>query len=425
MLIKIKSPKYLSTVSIFFLFLLMLWSMSPWFAWKYTEIMAVAISGCFLLLRFILLMGYCRNNTITYSLLTAIAFAFLVYLMMRFRFVVRVWGVFNFVRTILVFVFVMLMNKEEKKRIVSIITTIYAWILGISMIAYAIVMLGVDLPYIIIEKPDNLFYPPFRNYGLFIMGSATSVSFLRFQSIFTEPGHLGVISAVFLYINRYELKRKSVLIIFISVLITLSLAAYVLLILGILIYIVAKSKNIIGPLLKVVITTTLLIVIGYYYYLKNPDSIVSTMILSRFELDENKGIRGNNRTRASFDYYYETQFITSTQNILLGKNLNEFEYMVLLGRGGNNSYKVFLLRYGSIALVLLFLLYFSIVAVKPSRLGFGLLLLCCISFLQRTQTPLWEMQLFLFIGAIQYFHTEKNEPPCDKLRGIKPDSRIN
>ena len=395
----------LSTIGILFLFLLMLWSMQPWFAWNYTEIMIVAFSGCFLLLRFVLIY---KKHTVTYSILIAISFAFLVYFMIRLRRTQSILGILNFIRTLLVFIFVMTMTKYEKEKTVNLATTIYAYIMATSIVAYLLVIVGFKLPYSIIEKPDSLFYPPFRNYRLFIIGTAQSVFFQRFQSIFTEPGHLATISALFLYINRYEIKRKSVLVIFISLLMSLSLAGYVLLILGYLIQMTARSKKIYITIFKITAVTALFFGIGVFYYIKYPDSMLSRLILRRFELDERKGIRGNNRTSKNFNYFYETKFLTSTGSIIWGADLSEAQRFSLLGRGGNNSYKVFLLNYGIISLILLFFMYFSIAAVNPSRLGFGLLLLYSASFLQRTQTPLWDMQLFLFIGAMQCFQTESS-----------------
>jgi hypothetical protein len=324
--------------------------------------------------------------------------------MARLRLAPGVLSVFNFIRSVLVIAFVILMTKDEKRKIVTFTTTIYAWIVGISIVAYLLVLAGIRLPYSIIKKPDNLFYPPFLNYRLYVMlYYSTPRLFQRFQSIFTEPGHLGMISAFLLYINQYNFKRKRVLVIFISMLISFSLAGYVLFGIGFLIHIAAKSKYFYRTLFKFALAGALVGGAGYYYYINYPDTAVSRLILSRLEFDEVRGISGDNRTKSKFNNHYETQFLTSTENILWGERLTEFQYTSILGYGGNNSYRVFLLRYGSISLILLFLMYFSIAAVKPSRLGFGLLLVYCASFVQRT-SALWDMQLFLYIGAVQYFY---------------------
>jgi len=360
----------LSKLSIFFLFLLMLWSMWPWFAWTHAGFMTVAFGSCFLLLRLILCTKDRNNYTVVHSVLFVIFFILLVYFMTLLRNATGLMTIIHFVRIVMVFVFVMLMGKDEKKQIVAMVTTLYAWIVGISMIAYFFVIAGGNLPYSIVRVPENLFYPPFRNYGLFILPDVQhNLDIIpRFRSIFTEPGHLGTISALLLYINRYELRKKRVLIIFISVIISFALAAYVLAILGYFIQLIAKSKRIFKSLLKIITVSALLIGIGVSFYVRYPENIVSILILSRFEHDETRGIQGNNRTTDDFDHFYETQFLTSTENILWGMNLSEAEQWVLFGRGGNNSYRVFLLNNGVIALLLVFLMYFSIVAIATFTL---------------------------------------------------------
>ena len=402
--INIKDTFSISTISVFILFLLMLWSMMPWFSWKYKGIGMIAISCIFIFSRSVT--GW--KSKFKRTLLITIGFTFLVYSMVRLRNSSGLNDIINSICPFIVFVFVITMNKIERKNIVYMSTNIYAWILGISLIAFILVQNGFPLPYHIITTQEDRIasYPPFKNYILFI-NSTRSLVVERFRSIFTEPGHLGTISALFLFVNKYEIKRKSVLVIFIALLMTVSLSAYVLSFLGYLIYIVANSKRLYKTVTMILLFSSVIVTAGYYLSIRYPDNLLNRRILLRLALDEDKGIAGNNRTTANFDYYYETQFLTSHQSILFGKKMDENERYSILS-GGNNSYRVFMFQNGAISMILLFLMYFSIVAVKPSRLGFGLLLLYCISFTQRTQTPLWAMQLFLFVGAIQCFYDGKH-----------------
>jgi len=385
----------------------MLWSADPWFSWVYRGITIFALSGCFFLLRIILFTRYYKKNMVTYSVIICILFAFMTLFMIR----VRNGGlieILNFVRLLVVFILVLTMTNDEKKDIVSMTTNLYAWIVGVSIVGYVLLLAGVNMPYSIIEKPDSLFYPPFENYGAFILLSHDGRlgDFQRFQSVFTEPGHLGTISAILLYINKYDLKLKSVLVIFIGTLLSLSFAAYALVGLGYLIFIMAKSKQIHKTILKIGMVTVLVVSLGAYFYVRYPESVFSIMILGRLGFDESSGDILAERTRGHVSHFYETQFLSSTENILWGVDLSEAQRFALFGRGGSNSYRVFLINNGIISVIILFLMYFSIVAITPSKLGFGLLFLCSISFMQRIQTPLWEMQLFLFIGAVQCFFSK-------------------
>jgi hypothetical protein len=359
-----------------------------------------------------------KKNKISFYSIFIISLFILVLFMVRIRNTERLSTILNFIRYIMVFIFVIIMSSDEKKKIVDLTTVFYSIIIIVSIVAYLLVIAGIGLPYSIITKEGYNSYPPFLNYKLFIAqyftGPSTYTLFQRFQSIFTEPGHLGMISSFLLYINHYELKRKSVLIIFISVIMSLSLAAYILSVIGYFIQIIANSKNMHKTILKISIIALLLGVMGFYYYTMNPDSTISRIILRRLEFNANRGIRGNNRTTEKFNYYYNTKFLQSTENILLGQKMNEYQFMSLLGYGGNNSYQVFILQYGVISLFLLFFLYFNIVFNKPSRLGYGLLVIYCASFMQRTYA-LWDMQLFLFIAAIQCFYCKTKIMSIEKV----------
>ena len=81
---------------------------------------------------------------------------------------------------------------------------------------------------------------PYYSWGfsnsLFLILPITSFPFPRFQSIFLEPGHLGMISSLMLYMIRYNMRSWQGIIIFLSSLLSMSLAAYMLLFLGMVIY---------------------------------------------------------------------------------------------------------------------------------------------------------------------------------------------
>jgi hypothetical protein len=220
--------------------------------------------------------------------------------------------------------------------------------------------------------------------------------FSRFQSIFTEPGHIGMIAALILYVNKYRLRKLSVFVIFVGLLLSLSLAAYVLLVLGYCIYQFADGKKIYKKLAVVLSLIVLLGGVGLYLYNEYPDSVVTKLIVNRLRYDEEKGIAGNNRTTSGFDYYYTKYFLGTSDMIWgTGPELSQEKFP-----WGVNSYKSFFFTYGFIGIVSLFLFYFSMSV--HSRLLFGLFIIYCASFLQRTYA-LWEMELFLFVGASSLF----------------------
>jgi hypothetical protein len=299
-----------------------------------------------------------------------------------------------------VFFFAVQMKDYEKEKLVRWTTTLYAWIIGISMIFYIlIVFFGITFSYSLIEHSSEG-YPAFRNYKFLVMRDELAI-FHRFQSIFLEPGHIGMIAALILYVNKYRLKKLSVFIILMGLLVSLSLAAYVLLILGYCIYQFSGGKQIYKKIIIVLLTIMLFGNLGLYLYNEYPDSVVTKLIVSRLQYDEEKGIEGNNRITSRFDENYYTKYFLGTYDMIWG--ISPEVYRQRFYRAGN-SYKLFFLQYGFIGVVSLFLFYFSMSI--HSRLLFGLFIVYCASFLQRTYA-LWEMELFLFVGAMGIFRKQE------------------
>lgn len=99
-----------------------------------------------------------------------------------------------------------------------------------------------------------------------------------------------MISSLLLYVNQYNLKRISVFILFISVLISFSLAAYVLLILGMILYYLLKSKHYFRRVFRVSFFLCSAVVISVIFYVNNPDSVYSKLVVARLDYDEERGI---------------------------------------------------------------------------------------------------------------------------------------
>jgi hypothetical protein len=140
---------------------------------------------------------------------------------------------------------------------------------------------------------------------------------------------------------------------------------------------------------------TLLGSIGLYMYNEYPDSPVTVLIVNRLQYDEEKGVTGNNRLTSAFDDNYYTKYFLGTSDMIWGIKPEVYQEKFRLA---GNSYKLFFIRYGFIGIVSLFMFYFAMACSTNSRLLFGLFLLYCASFLQRTYA-LWEIELFLFVGA--------------------------
>jgi hypothetical protein len=361
---------------------IMLCSMKPWFVWDNPAILYILIIF-FILTR----LPFARRINKKHCVLLILCF--ILYTVVDVphindakRFVEYIFR--HFICTSLV----ILLLSEEKASLVKIFINFYAGVLLFSTIIYVLVILGMPIYSYQVSINDPYYSWGFSN-SLFLILPITSFPFPRFQSIFLEPGHLGMISSLMLYMIRYNMRSWQGIIIFLSSLLSMSLAAYMLLFLGMVIY-----KLSFGNLLKTITFLLMILMTCTMAYNFFPNSYFSQAILLRLEYDEDKGFKGNNRISEDFEYYYNNKFY-KTEHVLLG--IGGDNISTISGEGGNSSYKVFIVQYGILGLVVLSVFFFVIVWYSKSSFVRGLLLLYVASFWQRPYA-LWEVELFLFIS---------------------------
>lgn len=372
----------LSRISLYLVSFIMLCSMKPWFVWDNPAILYILIIF-FILTR----LPFARRINKKHCVLLILCF--ILYTVVDVphindakRFVEYIFR--HFICTSLV----ILLLSEEKASLVKIFINFYAGVLLFSTIIYVLVILGMPIYSYQVSINDPYYSWGFSN-SLFSILPITSFPFPRFQSIFLEPGHLGMISSLMLYMIRYNMRSWQGIIIFLSSLLSMSLAAYMLLFLGMVIY-----KLSFGNLLKTITFLLMILMTCTMAYNFFPNSYFSQAILLRLEYDEDKGFKGNNRISEDFEYYYNNKFY-KTEHVLLG--IGGDNISTISGEGGNSSYKVFIVQYGILGLVVLSVFFFVIVWYSKSSFVRGLLLLYVASFWQRPYA-LWEVELFLFIS---------------------------
>lgn len=375
----------LSNVSITIATLIVLYSSMPYFVWNIAAIKPV------LLVSFI----FFRSFLIEKTILEKIKLPLFIYCVLWFYLYIfhadETSEIFTTIITrLLPVLFVILFSTKEKKSLLNYITNVFASIIVLSLLFYILWFLGVDLPFFSFEHPDS-FYGEFANYFFFVIKNNLGM-LTRFQSVFLEPGHLGMFAAFLLYLNLYNWHKWQCWVFLIALLWSFSLAAYVLLVIGFVIYKISIAKNIIWAITRVFVVLFILGTSSIIYYYSHPDSLVSIFILSRLEVDDKQGIKGNNRNDAMFMKFYAR--FSNTADYLVGIGIKR--YSAIFNSGGNSSYRVFIVQYGMIGLLLLLLLGISLVNVAPSNIYWGLLLFYCISFIQRPYA-LWEIELFPFI----------------------------
>lgn len=402
----------LSKLSVVMASFVMILSIQPWFIWGKNYVF-VFLLCVFLLLRLILsVSGKCNLKNLSIATMFSLLFWYLWY------------GLFNASNTdklepltliftkILPLVFIILMSYYEKKQVVSYTVKIFALILIISTLSYCLYLAGVPFRYELIEHPTNTFYKGFANFYLFILEAKfDAVEFLRFRSVFTEPGHVGMMCALYLYVNKYDLKKWYNIIMLFVLVISFSFAAYVLLILGWMIYIKAVKLSFRPIALAVFIAVLSAMLLEIYTITNENKGVVSTYIIERAMFDDKKGLVGNNRNDDYFLNFYDD--FSSQYNYFTGIGREKFGQ--LFSGTPNSSYRNFIVQYGIIGLILFILIFFSVLLHCPTSLGIGLFILFFLSFIQRPYWD-WEAQSYIYISAIYIYYYESK---------LKERSKIN
>lgn len=376
-----------SEISILFAIILALVSAGPWFLWGNIY---HAIFG-FLFITFRLPIIRTKFSTdITPILLWYLLFAFFFS-----KFLVDPPGesIRKFLGTMLPFLFPILFHKSERKLFLKGITNIFTWMALIGLIAFAIKIFFIELPYTEIEN-KNPFYPNFKNYYFFIL--LYDLGFMsRFHGMLTEPGHMGMFCALLLYVNGYTWKNWKNIVLTLGLIWSFSLAGYVLYGAGLLLYKFATTKSITKTIAKISGSIAILLSAGILYYSPTNDDMVSVAILSRIAFDDKKGISGNNRNTATFSTQYE-QFRKS-DDYLCGMSTKK--YNKAFDGTANSSYKVFIMLNGFLSFFCLIGFILAYNYVYPSKIGLGFSIIIILSFLQRPYF-LWEMESFIFMCFI-------------------------
>lgn len=301
---------------------------------------------------------------------------------------------------IIIISIVLLLNNKLKIDLFRFLTKSFAVILAISLTAWIFFIIGISLPYFQTDFNEEQYI--FDNYYFFLYNHIDKILPIpRFSSIFLEPGQLGMMTSFFLCANRFELKRKEVLVIFIATIFTFSLAAYVLLLISASVYLIIYSKK---PIRNFILWGLFLVFFySFFSTYKNGDNVINNFIFERLETDQSK--LEENRFSQDMDIYFD-RFIYSTDLIL---GIGEISYQKLF-LGSNAGYKVFIVVNGVIGTLVIFLFYLTVVIGRPTKMAWTLFLVYILCFLQAAY-PLWECELLLFITAIPSFNliTNSNE----------------
>lgn len=275
--------------------------------------------------------------------------------------------------------------KPLQEATLKFVTKWFAVFISISLGIFILTRFTSLPPLGVFKVPNDNFYPKYNNYLLFIESTSIfNLFFYRFNGPFLEPGHLSIICSLLIFANKYDFKHNKYLwILLVCIILSLSLAGYIICVIGYL-FLKVKNKKAIF-LMTTLISITFICVTMVWNEGKNP---VNELIFSRLEYDEEKGVTGNNRTPGVTDRFFKKNW--ENGNLWTGLGLSENS--AIAGAG----YKVFFLRYGIISALLIFLFYMNLIPKNCSRrFAISFIALIILLFMQRAY-PGWYSWLFTF-----------------------------
>lgn len=269
-----------------------------------------------------------------------------------------------------------------------------ASILLISLVAWVVNLFVVETPvYDLIDYRNTYF---FENHILFLR--LTNITgYYRFISIFIEPGHLSMFCVFFLYAMNFDFKKWYTWVFLLSILFSLSLAGYILLVVGFLLNSIQRNSAIVKRL-----AFFLFLLVGGYWLVVHyggEDNIVYEKIFLRMEADDETVIAGNNRTDSYTNDIF-TRFV-HTNDVWTGYGLQDYQQKEDNGTIQGAGYKMYIFRNGIIGVFACFFFYFYLAYKSDNRRYMMLfLILFAIAFLQRAY-PFWIAWLLPFLCTIQ------------------------
>ena len=271
---------------------------------------------------------------------------------------------------------------------------IYAMIMLFSLVVFLLLILGTPIPYNIIPPLNELKPYDYTAYPFFVIpgyGLSAVNQLGRFCGPFDEPGVVGTIGAVLLYIEKFNLKKWQNIIILISGLISFSLFFYLATLIFAVYFVVVSNSRFIIKLLTVIGLIFLL-----FFSFQNED--MNDYIWSRVQWDSEKStIVGDNRALDDLESYFNK--IQGTKVFYWGLGLIDKNLM----KSFDNSagYRNAILRYGFVGSAL-YCLFFFLFAYKQIGYRREYLLFLLIFILTLYQRPglLVIHYIYLFVVFI-------------------------
>lgn len=323
------------------------------------------------------------NKKIISVFLLSLFFLYLVFV------VENITGVLGAIISISIFSVLIFLKDHFRVKLLVFILKCFSALLSVSLLYFlACYLLDISLPFTYTDYADQYY---FRNYYYFLTYDANWFFVLpRFQSVFLEPGHLGMVLSFLLYTQKFNLKRWYNVIMMISAILSFSLAAYVLIITGIIMINIIRNKNSIFYILIAILFTFMSI--SVFVDRLDQENMFNKLIIERLTIEDGD-IAGNNRFSDDFEKEFKRKINTTDKWFGWQPDFS------IYGRG-NAGYKRYIATNGIIGVVVFVLFYLS--CCKGYGIySYSLLLLYLLSFIQRSY-PNSEFELIPFICGVSF-----------------------
>ena len=308
----------------------------------------------------------------------------------------NITGYFAQLCMVLIPIQIIFLKPEYQLNLFESLSKWYAILLTASVIWWVLWLLGVPLPNITQKlswQVNNYGYLN-QNYFLFrnsinLSPNIPPVNLYRFNGFFLEPGHIGTITSLFLFANRFDLRKRINIIYLMVIILSFSAAAYVLTALGYFLYRFSdKPSKIILPL---ILTLIGIVVISSY---NGGDNAINEYIFGKITREQG-AIDGR--------FSKQTQLVwdktVASGDIFWGLGTIQLK--------NSAGYKVYLIMNGIFGAFLTIMAYWFILRSNYSKIGFCMLTVIIISFLQRTY-PFWDAFLDPYILGTAYLQFNQN-----------------
>lgn len=219
-------------------------------------------------------------------------------------------------------IFIFLMNNDVRLDFYKAFRNLFSILILISLIVYFLTAwFSFDIPYYMTEplnpvKDENYKIYPF----LAVYNSIYAFGNFRFAAYFDEPGVIGTLCGIFLYCEKYDLKKWYNIVLLISGIMSFS---FFFIMISCLFYIFNIS-------IKRILMIMLLLVIILFAFRNN--DVVNVLVFSRFNMNH-QGQFGGIRSTEEFEVYYREMI--STTAVFYGKGVKNLSTIL----NGSSTYK--------------------------------------------------------------------------------------